>query len=56
MKIKNWLRVTNVEDALNMRVDSHFYSPDVDDDKVIDHVFVQDNGVVRIHTKEQKDE
>lgn len=51
MKIKNWLRVTTVEDMLNMRVDNHFYSSDRDDDKIIDYVFVQDNGVVRIHTK-----
>lgn len=51
MKIKQWMKVTYVEDRSNIRVDDDFYNKDKDDDKTIKHVTVQDDGVVVFHTK-----
>lgn len=52
MKIGRWMKVTYVEDRLNIRVNDDFYDKDRDDDKIIDYVTVQDNGVVVFHTKQ----
>ena len=51
MKIGRWMKVTYVEDSLNIRVDNDFYNKDRDDDKTIESVTVQDNGVIVFHTK-----
>ena len=51
MKVKKWLKITHVEDFLNLRVDKEFYNSKKDDEKDINYVTVQDNGVVIIHTK-----
>lgn len=51
MKVKKWMKVTFVEDSLNIRVDDNFYKSSRDNEKEIDYVRVQDNGVVIIHTK-----
>lgn len=51
MKIGQWIKVTSVDDYLNIRVDEKFYDSERDDNKTIDWVRVQDNGVVIFHTK-----
>ena len=51
MKVKSWLNVTYVQDSFNIRVDGEFYNSKRDNDKTIDSVIVQSNGVVRIETK-----
>lgn len=51
MKVKKWLKVTYIEDSLNLQVDDDFYHSSRDDEKKINYVKVQDNGVVIIHTK-----
>ena len=54
MKVKSWIRVTSVEDSTNIRCDDDFYKSSRDDEKTIASVYVQDNGVVVIRTKEDK--
>lgn len=54
MRIKSWIQVTEVEDSGNIRVDDDFYNSEIDNEKVIDYVYVQDNGVVCIHTKPER--
>lgn len=51
MKIKNWLKVTYVVEKNNIRVDDKFYNKDRDDEKEINSVIVQSNGVVLFYTK-----
>ena len=51
MKVKKWLKVTFIDDNTNLRVDDDFYRSNRDDEKEINFVRVQDNGVVIIHTK-----
>lgn len=51
MKVKKWLKVTNIEEFLNLRVDKELYDSKRDDEKDINYVKVQNNGVVIIHTK-----
>lgn len=51
MKIKNWLKVTYVENQSNIRVDDDFLNSERDGDKNIKSVKVQSNGVVSFTTK-----
>lgn len=54
MKIKRYLSLTHIEDSFNLRVDEDFYNATRDNDKEINYVIVQSNGVVIIHTKKKK--
>ena len=54
MKIKRYLSLTHIEDSFTLRVDKDFYNATRDNDKEINYVIVQSNGVVIIHTKKKK--
>ena len=52
MKVKEWLKVTCIGQKSNLIVNEDFYNPKTDNEKEIDYVSIQDNGVVVIYTKE----